>query len=199
VRARHAVLAANAYMADVAPAYASRIFPISNFIAVTEPLGEERARGLIRDLAAVHNTKFVLDYYRITADFRMLFGGGERYAPSDPADIAAFVRPYMLDGFPSLADARIDYAWGGRLALTHNRLPYFRRDADGVYAMCGFSGHGVAMTTLAGKLAAEAVAGDAERFDLFAKIKHLPFPGGRLLRHPIQVLGMTYYALRDKL
>ena len=199
VKARHAVLATNAYTGDVAPSFASRIFPISNFVIATEPLGEDRARSLIRNLSAVHNTKFVLDYYRITADFRMLFGGGEAYSPNDPADIAAFVRPYMLDGFPSLKDARIDYAWGGRLAITHNRLPYFKRSAGGLYAMCGFSGHGLAMTSLAGKLAAEAIAGDAERFDLFAKIQHVPFPGGRALRYPIQVLGMMYYALRDKL
>jgi len=199
VKARHAVLATNAYTGDVMPQFASRIFPISNFVVTTEPLGEDRARSLIRDLSAVHNTKFVLDYYRITADFRMLFGGGETYSPSDPKDIAAFVRPYMLNGFPSLEDVKIDHAWGGRLAITHNRLPYFKRSNNGVYAMCGFSGHGVAMTSLAGKLAAEAIAGDTERFDMFAKIRHLPFPGGAILRYPIQVLGMMYYAMRDKL
>ncbi|MHC8508889.1 MAG: NAD(P)/FAD-dependent oxidoreductase [Rhodospirillales bacterium] len=199
VRARHAVLAANAWTGDAAPAFGRWVFPVSNFIAVTEPLGEPRARALIRDLFAVHNSKFVLDYYRITPDFRMLFGGGEKYTPKDPRDIAAFVRPYMLDAFPTLADARIEYAWSGRLAITRNRLPWFNRSRPGIYAMCGFSGHGVALTTLAGKLAAEAIAGDAGRFDVFADIRHKAFPGGRLMRSPLQALGMMYYALRDRL
>ena len=199
VEAEFVVLAGNAYLGRLEPRIESRIMPIVNHVLATEPLGEARARALIRSGACVHATKFVVDYYRCTADHRLLFGGGETYSDRPLADPGAFVRRYMLRVFPQLADVRIDYAWSGRLAITMSRLPHVGRLApNGFYAQ-GFSGHGVALTQIAGKLVAEAVAGTAERFDVLAGLRHRAFHGGTLLRHPLLVLGMLYYTLRDKL
>ena len=199
VRARHLVIACNGYLGRLEPRLDGQMMPINNFVLATEPLGEARARALIRDDVAVSNTKFVLDYYRLSSDGRLLFGGGENYRPGFPADLKAFVRRYMLRIYPQLADARIDYAWGGTLAITLNRLPCFGRLDPEIYYAHGFSGQGVALTSLAGKLIAEAVAGTAERFDVFARLPHRHFPGGPLLRWPATVLGLMYYGLRDRL
>jgi gamma-glutamylputrescine oxidase len=199
VRADHLVLACNAHLGRLAPPIASTIMPINNFIIATAPLGAARARGLIANDAAVADSKFVIDYYRLSADGRLLFGGGESYRMRYPRDIEGIVRRCMLRVFPQLADVAIDYAWGGKVAITMNRLPAFGRlDGDIFYAQ-GFSGQGVALTTLAGKVIAEAVAGQAERFDILARIPTPRFPGGTLLRWPSLVAGMLYYALRDKL
>ncbi len=199
VRARYLVLACNGYLEGLEPSLAGKIMPINNYILATEPLGETRAREIIRDDVAVSDTKFVIDYYRLSADKRLLFGGGETYRRAFPADIKGFVRKYMLRVYPQLAEARIDYAWGGTLAITRNRLPGFGRLGPGLFYAQGFSGHGVALTALAGKLIAEAVAGSAERFDVFARLPQPSFPGGTLLRWPGLVAGMLYYTLRDKL
>ncbi len=199
VKARYVVLGCNAYLDGLEPRIAGRIMPISNYIVATEPLGEAAARALIRDDAAVCDTKFVVDYFRLSADKRLLFGGGETYSREPPRDIAGFVRTYMLKVFPQLENARIDYAWGGQLAITMNRLPHLGRLPGDVFFAQGYSGQGVAIATLAGKLIAEALAGSAERFDLFAHIDHRCFPGGTLLRRPALVLGMLWYALRDRL
>ncbi len=198
VIAHHLVLACNGYLDRLEPRLAGKIMPINNFILATEPLGDDLAREIIRDDVAVADTKFVIDYYRLSADKRLLFGGGENYRRSFPEDIAGFVRKYMLRVYPQLESTRIDYAWGGTLAITLNRMPDFGRLSSNIYFVQGFSGHGVAMASLAGKLIAEAVAGTAERFDLFARIPTRRFPGGTLLRWPGLVLGMLYYALRDK-
>ncbi|HEX6141541.1 MAG TPA: FAD-binding oxidoreductase [Geminicoccaceae bacterium] len=199
VRARHLVLAMNGHLGRLVPDLAGRIMPINNFIIATEPLGAERARALIRDDVAVADTKFVIDYYRLSADHRLLFGGGETYRRRFPSDIAAFVRPVMLRVFPDLRDVRIDYAWGGTLAITRNRLPHFGRIGPEVFVAHGYSGHGVALATFAGKLIAEAVAGAAERFDVMASLAPPPFPGGTLLRFPMLAAGMLWYGLRDRL
>ncbi len=199
VRARHLVIACNGYLGRLEPRIAGNIMPINNYVLATEPLGEAGARALIRDDVAVCDTKFVLDYYRLSADHRLLFGGGETYSSRFPADIKGFVRKYMLRVFPQLAEARIDYAWGGTLAITMNRLPDFGRLDGNLFYAQGFSGHGLALTSLAGQLIAEAVAGTAERFDVFARMPQQRFPGGTLLRWPGLVAGMLYYSLRDKL
>ena len=199
VEAGYVVLAGNAYLGRLEPRIESRIMPIANHVLATEPLGERRARSLIRSGACVHSTKFVVDYYRCTADHRLLFGGGETWTDRPLEDPGAFVRRYMLRVFPQLADVRIDHAWSGRLAITRSRLPHVGRLAPNGFFAQGFSGHGVALTQIAGKLVAEAVAGTAERFDVLAGLRHRAFPGGRRLRHPLLVLGMLYYALRDKL
>ena len=199
VEAAWVVLAGNAYLGRLEPRIESGIMPIVNHVLATEPLGEVRARSLIRSGACVHSTKFVVDYYRCSADHRLLFGGGETYSDRPLHDPKAFVRRYMLRVFPQLADVRIDYAWSGSLAITMNRLPHVGRLAPNGFFAHGFSGHGVALTQIAGKLIAEAVAGTAERFDVLAGLPHRAFPGGACLRHPLLVLGMLYYVLRDKL
>lgn len=199
VRARYIVLACNGYLEGLERRIAGRIMPINNFMLATEPLGATRAQSLIRDDVAVTDTKFVVDYYRLSPDKRLLFGGGETYRRRFPADLKSFVRRYMLRVYPQLAEARIDYAWGGTLAITLNRLPGFGRLGSNLFYAQGFSGHGVALTSLAGKLIAEAVAGTAERFDVFARIPQPRFPGGTTLRWPGMVAGMLYYSLRDKL
>ena len=199
VDAAFIVLGCNGYLGKLEPRVAGKIMPINNFILATEPLGEDKARSLIRDDVAVQDTKFVIDYYRLSADHRLLFGGGENYTSRFPSDIKRFVRKYMLRVYPQLADTRIDYAWGGTLAITMSRLPTFGRLEGDVYYAQGYSGSGVALTSMGGKLIAEAIAGTAERFDVFARIPQRKFPGGTLLRWPGLVLGMLYYALRDKL
>ena len=199
VTAEHVFLAGNAHLGRLEPRIESRIMPIVNHQLATEPLGERRARSLVRSGACVHSTKFVVDYFRCTPDHRLLFGGGETYSDRPPGDLAGFVRRYMLRVFPQLADVRIDHAWSGRLAITRSRLPHVGRIPPNGFFAHGFSGHGVALTQIAGKLVAEMVAGTAERFDVLAGLEHRPFPGGRRLRHPLLVLGMLYYALRDKL
>ena len=199
VRARYVLLCANAYLGRLEPRLVARMMPIGNHVLATEPLGEARAQALIRDDCCVHATKFVVDYYRLSADHRLLFGGGETYTERERPDLKRFVRHYMLKVFPQLADVRIDYAWSGQVGITMSRLPHFARLAPNGFSVQGFSGHGVALTQLAGRLLAEAVAGTAERFDLFASLKHHRFPGGTLLRKPALVAGMLYYALRDRL
>ena len=199
VTADYVVLACNGYLESLEPRVAGRIMPINNFILATEPLGTARAQVLIRDDVAVADSKFVIDYYRLSADRRLLFGGGENYTRNFPRDLKKFVRKYMLRVYPELSDVVIEYAWGGTLAVTFRRLPHFGRLEPNVYFAQGFSGHGVALTSLAGKLIAEAVAGTAERFDIFANLPSPAFPGGTLLRWPGLVLGMFYYAMRDRL
>jgi gamma-glutamylputrescine oxidase len=198
VRASHVVLACNAYLGSLEPRVAGAIMPINNFLLATEPLGEE-ARKLIRDDVCVQDTKFVIDYYRLSADGRLIFGGGESYSPNLPKDLAGFVRKPMLRVFPQLASKRIDYAWSGSVAITLKRMPHFGRLAPNIVFAHGYSGQGINIATLGGKLVAEAVAGQAERFDVMAKLRTPKFPGGTLLRYPGLVAGMIFYALKDRL
>ena len=199
VRARYVVLAMNGHLGRLVPTLAGRIMPINNFMLATAPLGEAGARALIRDDVAVADTKFVVDYFRLSADHRLLFGGGESYSARLPADLVGIVRRRMLKVFPQLAAMPVDYAWGGTLAITRSRLPHFARLAPEVLVAHGYSGQGVGLATLAGKLIAEAIAGTAERFDVMAGLEAPRFPGGTLLRWPALVLGMLYYGLRDRL
>ncbi len=199
VRAGFVVVAGNGYLGGLLPAVAARVMPINNFIVATAPLGEAGARALIRNDVAVADSRFVVNYFRLSADRRLLFGGGESYGYRFPADIAGLVRRRMLAVFPQLAATPIDYAWGGTLAITVDRMPAFQRLAANVFAAGGYSGHGVAMATLAGKLMAEAVQGSAGRFDVFAGLPQPAFPGGARLRWPLLVLAMSWYALRDRL
>lgn len=193
------LLGANACLGRLSPAAARHIMPMHNYIIATEPLGEARARALIPGDVAVADTKFVINYFRLSADRRLLFGGGESYRRRPVADVRGFVRPYLLRVFPGLADVRIDYGWGGMLAVTLRRMPHFGRLAPNILFAQGYSGHGVALATLGGKLMAEAVAGNPERFDLMAALGTPAFPGGTLLRGPAFTLGMLWYALRDRL
>jgi gamma-glutamylputrescine oxidase len=199
VSANFAVYACNGYLGALNADLARTIMPISNYVAATEPLGAERARALIPSNAAVADTKFVLDYYRLSADGRLIFGGGESYGNRDIDDAAPIVRPHILRVFPQLKDARIDFAWGGRLAITMPRLPHVGRLSPNIYFAQGYSGQGVAIATLVGKLIAEAIAGQAGRFDVYEGLKIPPLPGGAFLRKPLLTLGLLWYALRDRL
>lgn len=198
VKAKFVLLACNGYLDKLESKVAGKIMPINNFILATEPLSEARARQLIRDDVAVADSKFVINYFRLSADNRLLWGGGENYSSRFPADIKAFVRKTMLEIYPQLADVRIDYGWGGTLAVTMNRMPHFERLDANLYVAQGYSGHGVALAVLGGKLMAEAIAGTAEKFDQFARVPTRTFPGGTLLRWPGLVAGMLYYSLRDR-
>ena len=203
VSARHVLLAGNVYLQGLAPRLESCIMPVGTYIVCSEPLGAERAGALIPCGAAVCDNNFVLDYFRTTADHRLLYGGRVSYSTRTPGHLAASMQRRMSDIFPPLTGTRIDFAWGGFVDISMNRAPDFGRLGTGaaanVYYLQGFSGHGLALTGLAGKLVAEAIAGDASRFDTFAGIRHRPFPGGKWLRTPALVLAMSYYRLRDVL
>ncbi|SCC91558.1 Gamma-glutamylputrescine oxidoreductase [Thiomonas sp. X19] len=199
VHCDHILLAGNTNLGAVAPQLARRIMPVGTYIIATAPLGRERAQALIRNRACVSDNQFVLDYYRLAADDRLLFGGRVSYSTVSPRDLAAAMRQGMLRVFPQLADVGVTHAWGGFVDITMNRAPDFGRIAPDIAYLQGFSGHGLALTGLAGQLAAEAIAGQAERFDLFTRLRHRPFPGGDLLRTPALVLGMLWYRLRELL
>ncbi len=199
VRARHLILCGNVYLGSTAPALSSKIMAVGTHIVATEPLGERRARALIANHAAVSDMNWVLDYFRLSADHRLLFGGRVSYSGLGNFDARRATRARMLKVFPQLADVDIEYTWGGFVDITLNRAPHFGRLMPNVYFLQGFSGHGIALTGIAGKLVAEAVAGEAERFDIFTRIPHRDFPGGALARRPLLVLAMLYYRLRDLL
>ena len=203
VECDYVVLAGNVYIGEfakeLAPELPPRIMPVGTYITATEPMDAARADALIRHRAAVCDTNFVLDYFRLTADHRMLFGGRVSYSTTTPPDLAGSMQSRMLAVFPQLQDVQIAYTWGGFVDITMNRAPDFGRIGGNIYYLQGFSGHGLVLTGMAGKLAAEAIAGQAERFDLMARIRHMPFPGGAALRTPALVLGMLYYQIKDLL
>jgi gamma-glutamylputrescine oxidase len=199
VRCRHLALCGNTYLGELAPELAKKIMAVATYIIATEQLGAERARRLIANNAAVSDMNWVLDYFRLSADQRLLFGGRVSYSALAPFDSARATRARMLRVFPQLADTRTEYAWGGFVDITMNRAPHFGRLAPNVYFLQGFSGHGVALAGIAGALVAAAIAGTAERFDVFAKIPHRDFPGGPVLRRAALVLAMLYYRLKDLL
>jgi gamma-glutamylputrescine oxidase len=207
VRASHVLLAGNVYLQGIAPALEKRIMPVGTYIVASEALDPALALALVPSQSAVCDTNFVLDYFRPTADHRMLYGGRVSYSTATPMNLAASMQRRMARTFPQLRNTRIEYAWGGFVDISMNRAPDFGRLPDAgaarafsnVYYLQGFSGHGLALTGLAGRLVAEAIAGDAERFDTFARIRHRSFPGGALLRTPALVAGMAYYRLKDML
>ena len=199
VTARFVVLAMNGYAGRLEPEIASRVMPINNFIAATRPMTDTERADIIAPDHAVADTKFVINYFRFSADNRLLFGGGESYGYRFPADIAAKVRAPMEEIFPQLRGIELTHAWGGTLGISFKRMPVFARLAGNVLSAAGFSGHGVAMGTLAGKLMAEAVAGQAGRFDIMAAVPSPQFPGGASLRWPLMVAAMLWFSLRDRL
>lgn len=197
VVADHVILACNGYLGGLNRRVAARVMPINNFIAATEPLGDRIKDVLPRDVA-VADSRFVVNYFRLSADGRLLFGGGESYGYRFPSDIAAKVRKPMSVVFPQLKDVKIDYAWGGTLAITMKRLPYLMREGN-ILSASGYSGHGVGTATHAGQLMARAIQGDGDGFDTLAALPSTPFPGGPAVRSPLLVLAMSWYALRDRL
>jgi gamma-glutamylputrescine oxidase len=203
VKARYVVLAGNMYLPEVspklAPKLARRIMPVGTYIVGTEPLDPELISRLIPTKSAVCDSNFVLDYFRFSADNRMLFGGRVSYSTMTPPNLKDDMHKRMQMVFPQLAEAKVEFAWGGFVDITMNRAPDFGRVAPNVYYLQGFSGHGVALTGMAGKMVAEAIGGQAERLDLMARIPHHDFFGGKLLRTPALVLGMAWYRLRDAL
>ena len=192
------VIACNGYLGNLMPQVAQRVMPINNFIVATEPLAPERIKALIKNNAAVADSKFVVNYFRISDDNRLLFGGRESYGYTFPPDIKSFVRIPMLEIFPQLHDVRLDYGWGGTLAITMNRMPNFSQFQSNIRSISGYSGHGVGMATLAGKLVADAICGEHESFEVFNSIPSKKFPGGIALRSPLLVLAMLYHSLLDK-
>lgn len=199
---RYLVLAGNVYISEyghIASELAERIVPVGTYIIATSPMEKNRADALIRHRSAVSDNNFILDYFRVSKDNRLIFGAGESYTATTPPDLIMRMRKRMLAVFPQLYDLDIPYSWGGFVDLTRNKAPHFGRLGENIYFLQGFSGHGVALTGIAGKLVADALAGDAEKFDVFARLKHRKFPGGELTRTPLLVLGMWYYRLRDLL
>lgn len=202
VKAKFVVLAGNMYLPEVspnlAPNLAKRIMPVGTYIIGTEPIETKLAAKLIPKNAAVCDTNFVLDYFRFSGDKRMIYGGRVSYSAMTPANLTEKMQARMVETFPQLAKTKVEYTWGGFVDISMNRAPDFGRISPNVYYLQGFSGHGVALTGLAGKLVAEAISGQSKRLDIFASIKHHDFPGGKLLRTPALVLGMLWYQLRDK-
>ncbi|GAA5442689.1 gamma-glutamylputrescine oxidoreductase [Microbulbifer sp. NBRC 101763] len=198
VRSRNVVLACNAYLGKLEPRMAGKIMPINNFVIATEPLPDSQAQELIANDHAVQDTLFVINYWKLSGDNRLIFGGGENYTTRFPADIRKFVRKNMLKVYPQLERTHIEYGWGGALAITLNRMPHMGRLEPHIYYSQGYSGHGVPTATFAGKVLAEAIAGVEERFDIMARIPTDTFPGGTLLRWPGLVLGMFYHSMMDK-
>ncbi|WP_255768903.1 NAD(P)/FAD-dependent oxidoreductase [Maritalea mediterranea] len=198
IKADHVILGCNGYVGELNKRVSARVMPINSFIVATEPLGEDRAKALIPENEAVADSRFVVNYFRRTPDHRLLFGGGETYSLRFPPDLATISRKPMLNVFPQLADAQIDYAWGGTLGITMKRLPHFVRLDRNIYSASGFSGHGLGMATMAGQILAELTQGQAEKFDLMASLPSPRFPGGPPLRGPLLYLAMTYYAMRDR-
>jgi gamma-glutamylputrescine oxidase len=200
VRASTLVLCCNAYLSDLNRELGGKILPAGSYIIATEPLGEDRARQLLPQNMAVCDQRVTVDYFRLSADRRLLFGGACHYSGRDPKDIAAYMRPKMLKVFPHLADARIDFQWGGMIGIGANRLPQIGRlrEQPNVYYAQAYAGHGLNATHLAGRLLGEAISGQQSgRFDLFAQVPHMTFPGGKYLRSPLLALGMLWHRLKE--
>lgn len=194
----HVILAGNGYLGGLSAPVARRVMPINNYIVATEPLGPRAAEVLAENIA-VADTKFVVNYWRLSDDKRLIFGGGESVGYRFPRDIRAKVRPHLLSVYPGLKDVNLTHGWGGTLAITMNRMPCFARPAPNCLSASGYSGHGLALATLAGKLMADAVGGQAQGFDAMAAVPSRNFPGGAGLRGPLLLAGMSWYALRDRL
>jgi len=200
VHAAQLVLGCNAYIRDLNPTLGGQVLAAGSYIIATEPLSEEQANALIPQNMALCDQRVTVDYYRLSADRRLLFGGACHYSGRDPSDIAAYMRPKMLAVFPQLVDVRIDYQWGGMIGIGANRLPQIGQlqDHPNVFYAQAYAGHGVNATHLAGKLLGEAIAGQAGGgFELFAKVPHMTFPGGRYLRSPLLALGMLWHRLKE--
>ena len=198
IKSHKVVVGCNGYLDKLLGGIRNKFMPINNYVLTTEPLGEERARNIIKNNYAICDTRFILDYYRFTEDWRLLFGAGETYTANFTHKSKEFVRNRMIKVFPMLTNTRIDFSWGGTLAITTNRLPHFGELYNNKLIFAhGYSGHGLALSILAGKLISEKISGVSERFDLFSKVKHQFIPGGDLLRRPIYSSAILYYKFRD--
>lgn len=199
VKAKFVVVAGNAYLGKLMPELQAKSMPCGTQVITTEPLSADLAASLLPQDYCVEDCNYLLDYFRLSGDKRMIYGGGVVYGARDPADIKSIIIPNMLKTFPQLKDVKIDYAWTGNFLLTLSRLPQVGRIGKNIYYSQGCSGHGVTYTHLAGKLLAEMLNGQATRFDAFAALPHYPFTSGHALRVPFSAIGAWYYTLRDKL
>ncbi len=193
------ILAGNGYLDGIDEEVESRVMPIDNYILATAPIGAGMSGGIMHGGEAVSDTRFVVYYFRPTADGRLVFGGGETYARHARGDVAELVRKHLRVVYPQLGDVKVDCAWGGTLAITLHRLPYIRKVRTGVYAAAGYSGQGVALAPFAGKVIADAIRNAPGKLDQFAALSTPRFPGGKLMRKPALVAAMLWYALRDRL
>lgn len=199
VFANKVILAGNAYLRAAEPKLRNTIFPAGSYMIATEPLSERQVQALLPADAAYCEQQTALNYFRLSPDRRLLFGGMCNYSGRHPKNIAASLRPRLAKIFPSLADVRVDYQWGGNIAISINRIPQFGRIQGNTYYVQGYSGHGVAPTHIAGKMLADIVGGDSEQFDLFARVRHLAIPGGKWFASPAVALGMMYYRIKELL
>ncbi|WP_444931283.1 NAD(P)/FAD-dependent oxidoreductase [Microbulbifer sp. SSSA002] len=199
VRAEKLVLACNGYLKNLEPRLAGRIMPINNFVLATEPLPIGLAKEVIANDFALQDSLFVINYWRLSGDNRLIFGGGENYTKRFPKDIRSFVRRYLLRVYPQLENIGVEFGWGGTLAITVNRMPCMGQLQPGLYYSQGYSGHGISTATFAGKLLADAIYGESEGYQVFSSLPQTTFPGGTLLRWPGLVLGMLYHSLLDKI
>jgi gamma-glutamylputrescine oxidase len=199
VRAKHIVICGNAYLGRTVPELTKRIMSVSSQVVATEVLGPELTQKMMPAGYCIEDCNFLLDYYRITADHRLLFGGGVVYSGAEPQDIIRRLQPHIARTFPYLRDKKIDFAWSGNFALTLTRMPHIGRLNDTTYFIQGDSGHGVTTCHLLGRLVAEAINHQASRFDIFAAMRNYPFPGGRMFRVPLTALGAWYYAMRERI
>lgn len=193
------VLCGNAYLGHVVPTLTSRVMPVSTQVMATEPLGDDLAHSLIPQDACVEDIRYILDYFRLSADKRMLFGGGTVYGGADPRDIKSKLQRNMNKVFPQLKTAKIDFAWSGNFALSFSRVPQMGRIGKNTYFAHGYSGHGVTGSHTFGRILSEAIDGDLTRFDVFENVPWYPFPGGRMFRVPYSMAGSWWYELRDRL
>jgi len=198
INAKFAVVGCNGYLDNLLGKVRNKYMPINNYIVATEPIGKENAKSFIRNNYAVCDTRFIIDYYRFSEDWRMLFGGGETFTANFLRDAKNSVKKRMYKIFPDLKKYKIDFSWGGTLAITINRLPNFGTlmNEKVLYAQ-GYSGHGLALSALAGKLISEKISGTSNRFNFFQSISHFTIPGGNLLRRPIYASAVAYYKFRD--
>ena len=193
------VLCGNAYLGHVVPALTSRVMPVSTQMMATAPLDPAQAKALLPTDKCVEDVRYILDYYRLSGDNRLIFGGGTVYGGTDPSDVEAKLRPALEKVYPSLKGVKIDHAWSGNFALSFSRVPQMGRLGTNTYFAHGYSGHGVTGSHTFGRILADAIDGDKTRFDVFAKVPWYPFPGGRMFRVPYSMVGSWYYAMRDKL
>ena len=197
VRCKTLIICGNAYLGKVVAPLTSRVMPVSTQIIATEPLGEDKAHELIPSDVCIEDARYVLDYYRLSADKRLLFGGGTVYGGADPSDIEAKLRSNMEKIFPQMKGVKVDYAWSGNFALSFSRVPQMGKLGPNTYFAHGYSGHGVTGSHLFGRILSEAVDGDNSRFDVFAKVRWYPFPGGRMFREQYSMIGSWWYQMRD--
>jgi gamma-glutamylputrescine oxidase len=199
VSGKAVLVCGNAYLGTVVPELTARVMPVSTQMMATAPLGQERAHALLPSDMCVEDVRYILDYFRLSADHRLIFGGGVVYGGTDPADVVAKLRPNMDKVFPQLRDVAVEYAWSGNFALSFSRVPQLGRLGEKVYFAHGYSGHGVTGSHLFGRILAEAVRGDLTRFDTFASLPWIPFPGGRIFRAQYSTIGSWWYELKDRL